>query len=114
MKRNQELFDSGKFFVGVNYWACHAGMFMWRNWNPARVESDLDRLAANGMTVLRVFPLWPDFQPLTSQYAVSGRFRGWSQNGEPLKNYAAVEDEMIERFRFLCRAARQHARDLIL
>ena len=110
----QTRFGNGEFRCGCNYWASHAGIFMWRNWNPGRVESDLDKLAANGMTVLRVFPLWPDFQPLTSQYAVSGRFRGWSQNGEPLKNYAAVEDEMIARFRFLCRAAEKRGQSLVV
>lgn len=109
-----ELFRDGAFHCGCNYWASHAGIFMWRNWNPDQVESDLDKLAANGMSVLRVFPLWPDFQPLTSQYGCAGKFRGWSQNGEPLKNYAAVEDEMVERFRFLCRAAEKRGQGLVV
>lgn len=109
-----EVFRDGVFRCGCNYWASHAGIFMWRNWNPGRVESDLDKLAANGMSVLRVFPLWPDFQPLTSQYGCVGKFRGWSQNGEPLRNYAAVDDEMIERFRFLCRAAEKRGQRLVV
>ena len=93
------------FFVGCNYWASHAGMYMWRDWNPRQVESDLDRLAAHGMTVLRVFPLWPDFQPLTAEFGGGGSFHGYAQSGGPLKNYAAVDDAMLERFRFLCDAA---------
>jgi hypothetical protein len=42
---------------------------MWRNWDAAQVEKDLDLLAAHDMTILRVFPLWPDFQPLTADEA---------------------------------------------
>ncbi len=53
------------FQLGCNYWASHAGIYMWRNWDPKAVESDLQALASSGMDVLRVFPLWSDFQPLT-------------------------------------------------
>ena len=53
------------FFVGANYWASHAGTFMWRNWNADVVEEDFKRLSRNGVEVLRVFPLWSDFQKLT-------------------------------------------------
>ena len=38
------LFESGKFFVGCNYWASHAGIYMWRNWNAEQVEQDLATL----------------------------------------------------------------------
>lgn len=108
------MLGDGVFRCGCNYWASHAGIFMWRDWNPDQVESDLDKLAENGMSVLRVFPLWPDFQPLTSQYASKGKFRGWSQNGGPLKNYAAVDDEMVERFRFLSRSAERRGQGLVV
>ena len=63
-KEASSFFESGKIAIGCNYWASNAGVYMWRNWNPAQVEKDLDLMAAHGMTVLRVFPLWPDFQPL--------------------------------------------------
>ena len=53
------------FQLGCNYWASHAGVYMWRNWDRAVVEADLARLSRCGVNVLRVFPLWPDFQPLT-------------------------------------------------
>ena len=48
MKKDQILFESGKFFVGVNYWASHAGMFMWRNWDEAIVDNDLKKLSEAG------------------------------------------------------------------
>jgi len=60
-----ELVQSGKFVVGCNYWASHAGTRMWSDWQPEVVKRDLRRLQQGGLQVLRVFPLWPDFQPLT-------------------------------------------------
>ena len=75
-------FDTaGGFTVGCNYWASHAGMYMWRRWDGAQVERDFDLLAAHGMKLLRVFPLWPDFQPLTGEYIGCGTLRALLQNG---------------------------------
>ena len=108
------LFDSGKFFVGCNYWASHAGLKMWSDWNGEQVEKDFDLLAAHKLTVLRVFPLWPDFQPLTTEFGGGGDFRGYAQNGGPLKNEAAVDDEMVERFRFMCKAAEKRGLKLVV
>jgi hypothetical protein len=58
------LTESGAFVVGCNYWASHAGTNMWSDWRPEVVAGDLHTLAAAGLQVLRVFPLWPDFQPI--------------------------------------------------
>lgn len=90
------------FRVGCNYWASHAGMMMWRNWDAAQVEKDFDALAGNGISLLRVFPLWPDFQPLTAQYGGGGQFRAWAQNDGPLANPDCVDEDMVGRFRRLC------------
>lgn len=59
-----DLTQPGRFVVGANYWASHAGTWMWRDWRPEVVERDFRLLSAAGLQVLRVFPLWPDFQPL--------------------------------------------------
>ena len=107
-------FSVETFEVGCNYWARHAGVYMWRNWDARQVEKDLDLLAAHGMTVLRVFPLWPDFQPLTAEYGGCGVFRGYTQNGGPIKNYAAVDDAMIDRFRYLCEVAEKRGIKLVV
>ena len=104
----------GRMAVGCNYWASHAGIYMWRNWNPGQVEKDLDLMAAHGMTVLRVFPLWPDFQPLVRDCQFAGSFVDYLQSDGPLKNYAAVDDEMMSRFRFLCDAAEKRGVKLIV
>jgi hypothetical protein len=65
MALNNILTEPGKFVVGCNYWASHAGTAMWSDWRAEVVEADLHQLAAAGIQVMRVFPLWPDFQPLT-------------------------------------------------
>ena len=113
-KEASSFFEPGKIAVGCNYWASHAGVYMWRNWNPAQVEKDLDLMAAHGMTVLRVFPLWPDFQPLVRDCRASGTFVDHLQADGPLKNYAAVDDEMMFRFRFLCNASEKRGIKLIV
>ena len=59
-----DLMRPGTFVTGCNYWASHAGTAMWRDWRPDVVEADLRQLSQGGLDVLRVFPLWPDFQPL--------------------------------------------------
>ncbi len=63
----------GHFVVGCNYWASHAGTAMWTNWRSEIVEADLKQLSEAGLQVLRVFPLWPDFQPLTQLYTGGGQ-----------------------------------------
>ncbi|MBI2440041.1 MAG: beta-mannanase [Lentisphaerae bacterium] len=64
MNRTLSLTQPGTFIVGCNYWASHAGTAMWSDWRGEIVEQDLAKLTEAGIEVLRVFPLWPDFQPL--------------------------------------------------
>ena len=111
---NAQFPSDGGFRIGCNYWASHAGMKMWSRWDAAQVEKDLDALADNGITVLRVFPLWPDFQPLTAQYEWAGTFREWAQNDGPLKNPACVDEEMMRRFRDFCGMAERRNMKLVV
>ncbi len=108
------LFADGRFYTGCNYWASHAGLYMWRRWNPAVVEKDIAELAKNGVNVMRVFPLWPDFQPLTRLLGGGGADRGLAQNDGPLRNAAGVDEEMMKRFRFMCDVARKHDVKLVV
>ncbi|MBC7720741.1 MAG: cellulase family glycosylhydrolase [Pedobacter sp.] len=77
------LTKPGAFSVGVNYWASYAGIHMWRDWRPEIIEQDFKQLSENGIKVLRVFPLWPDFQPIHQVYS-----------GEGSKKYMAFKDEL--------------------
>lgn len=76
------LTQPGSFAVGVNYWASHAGTHTWRAWRPDIVEKDFKQLSENGIKVLRVFPLWPDFQPIHNVYS-----------GEGSRKYVAFKNE---------------------
>ena len=83
----------GAFAIGCNYWASNAGIYMWRRWDAACVKDDLQALKALGMNALRVFPLWPDFQPLERLAGGAGVTRGWAQRGGPLQNDACLDEE---------------------
>ncbi len=63
-KKEMLLDRKGSFFIGCNYWASRTGTHMWRNWDVNIVETDLERLSKAGIQVLRIFPLWTDFQPI--------------------------------------------------
>jgi hypothetical protein len=111
-------FDSGSFFVGCNYWASHAGTAMWSDWRPEIVEQDLEQLSHEGLQVLRVFPLWPDFQPLTALYSGHGRPHEYRFGEDVLPadeaGQAGVSAEMMARFRVFADVAEKNHLKLIV
>lgn len=110
-----DIFTDGEFFVGCNYWAKNAGMYMWSNWEPETVKAEVAALARHGTRVLRVFPLWSDFQPLTGDCRAGGGYRSFRfRDNRPLPNPAGVDDEMIARFRVLCDIAASNDVSLIV
>ena len=110
-----EIFDDGGFFVGCNYWAKNAGMYMWSQWRPDVIEKELAELAKNGVEVMRVFPLWSDFQPLTGDCYAGGNYRSYRfRDNRPLPNWAGVDDEMIRRFAWFCDCAERNDIKLIV
>ncbi len=109
-----DLFEEGGFFVGCNYWAKNAGMYMWSRWRPDVVERELAELSKNGVQVMRVFPLWSDFQPLTGDCYAGGSYRSFLQSNGPLQNWAGVDEEMMRRFRAFCDIARKNNIRLIV
>jgi len=94
--------EEGRFSLGCNYWASHAGTAMWSDWQPEVVERDLERLAEHGLQLLRVFPLWPDFQPIHQLYGGGGVEREIRFGEESLPHTAAgqagLAEEMLCRF----------------
>ena len=118
MREGQKLFESGKFFVGVNWWASHAGTNMWRDWDERVVEEDIIRLKNIGVDVMRVFPLWTDFQPLRVHSRDSNIPREVRMGEEPLphteEGRAGVDPVMVERFARLCALAGKHGVKLIV
>ena len=111
----RDIFTDGEFFVGCNYWAKNAGMYMWSQWSPETVEAEIAALAKHGTTVMRVFPLWSDFQPLTGDCYAGGAYRTFRfRDNRPLPNPDGVDPEMMKRFRFLCDVAQKNGIKLIV
>ena len=91
---------------------------MWSDWNPAVVDADLRQLSTAGLQVLRVFPLWPDFQPIHLLRGGAGRGREVRFGEEPLPDdeigRAGVSVEMLERFRYFADSAEHCGLKLIV
>lgn len=103
------LFESGNFFVGVNYWASNAGIQMWNRWDESVVIRDLDLLAEANIKVIRMFPLWSDFQPIENYRVGNGNIRVVSRDAvaavdspEALAEIDPVMAERLDRFLVLC------------
>lgn len=107
-----ELFEQGKFSVGCNYWASHAGTNMWRDWRPEVIEEDFARLQSHNIHLLRVFPLWPDFQPISVLYGQTGTLRRYYMREEPLpdtpEGQAGVSEEALLKFAQFCELAKKY------
>lgn len=104
----------GSFTVGCNWWASHAGTYMWRDWRPEVVESDFARLKAAGMETIRLFPLWPDFQPLTQHYVYQVIPKEIRHGDAPLADRNGVDPVMLDRLVWTCHAAERHGLKLII
>lgn len=114
----------GSFTLGCNYWASHAGTRMWTDWNEAVVEQDLKTLRASGLTVLRIFPLWSDFQPIVTLRTFDSVIREirmvehGSSEEIPLPptvlGLAGVSEVMVARFARFCELAERHDIKLII
>ena len=103
------------FMLGVNYWASHAGVDMWRDWREDIVEEDLKILSDNGVNTLRVFPNWRDFQSAEPLFTNNHVLREYRMTGDRLpENPWYLEEVMLERFETLCRIAQKHNIRLIV
>jgi endo-1,4-beta-mannosidase len=118
MAKNITLTESGSFTVGCNYWASHAGIRMWSDWREDILEADFKQLSANGIEVLRVFPLWPDFQPLTQLYGGNGKPMELRFGEKMLPNTEAgnngVSEEAMQHFQFMIDCAEKYNLKLIV
>ena len=108
----ENIFNNGKLFVGINYWASHNSINMWRDWDAKKIEDDFKRLKEAGVSVLRVFPLWPDFQPLTALYINNGERYEYRFGEEKIPDTeagrAGVSEIACEHFEELCVLAEKY------
>jgi endo-1,4-beta-mannosidase len=68
--RAPDLAVGQPFRVGVNYWPSRKAMYWWRDFDRDEVADDLDIMADLGLSLVRIFLLWEDFQPTPA--SVSG------------------------------------------
>ncbi|MGH8913051.1 MAG: glycoside hydrolase 5 family protein [Acidimicrobiia bacterium] len=51
------------FPLGVNYWPRRKAMYWWSDFDRGEVAEEFDIISSLGMSVVRVFLLWDDWQP---------------------------------------------------
>ena len=51
------------FTLGVNYWPRRKAMYWWSNFDAGEVRKEFSVIKEIGMSVVRIFLLWDDFQP---------------------------------------------------
>lgn len=113
------VFADGTFETGCNYWASNAGLEMWHEWDENVIDADFERLERANMKILRIFPLWPDFQPLKLHSECFNKERELRMGEDPLDNTtpegrAGVDPVMVERFEIVCRLAEKHNLKIIV
>src|ERR1017187_226071 len=59
--------DLTRHRFGVNYTPSHNWWYCWNDWDADPIKRDLDAIAALGADHLRIFPIWPFFQPNPKQ-----------------------------------------------
>ena len=108
---------SKEFFTGINYWSSADAINMWENFNSEQIEKDFQVLSECGITHLRVFPLWPIFQPLKALYGPDGVFEfgmGEKCLDDTPAGRAGVSEEACENFEFFCNLAEKYHLKLIV
>lgn len=113
----EQLLEKGKLMTGINYWASDNAIRMWEDFHPDVIDEDMKKLASAGITVLRVFPLWSVFQPLTAAYNNHG-IREYQCDEKPLPDTpagrAGVSEEACRRFEVFCDLAQKHGLKLLV
>ena len=76
---------SQPFTLGVNYWPRRKAMYWWSNFDAGEVREEFALIRELGLTVVRPFLLWDDFQPEST-----------SVEPDALKNLITVADIAAE------------------
>jgi endo-1,4-beta-mannosidase len=76
---------SQPFTLGVNYWPRRKAMYWWSQFDAGEVREEFALIKEIGMTVVRLFLLWDDFQPDPN-----------SVNTEAVNNLVKVADIAVE------------------
>lgn len=72
---------------------------MWRNYDKDVIREDLRVLSSYGVTHMRVFPNWRDFQPVMPLFSGQGALNGYCAEGDAeFDNPYYLDREMLTRF----------------
>jgi endo-1,4-beta-mannosidase len=117
--KDNVLIKSGSFSVGCNYWPSYSGTNMWKDWRPDIIEKDLKQLSESGIRVLRVFPLWPDFQPIYNYRSSAGRLKYvGDKDGVPVplkgEGSSGMSEIQLQRFEEFAQLAQKYDLKLIV
>ncbi len=103
------------FILGCNYWASNAGAEMWRDFDINAVEKDMKILAEHGVTHIRVFPNWRDFQPVIPVYTDAGSLAEYRlEGGCKSENEYYLDEVMLGRFSDLLDVCEKHSVKVIV
>jgi len=91
--------------IGCNYWASDSGLKMWESWNSETVQADMELLSKWEIKVIRVFPLWPQFQKLEPIYGGGGKL---------LEIRGGVDSQEVEKLIFLIEEAGKREIEVIV
>lgn len=110
--------ERDRFFTGINYWGSKDAIHMWSRFDEASIEEDMKQLQGAGITHLRIFPLWPVFQPLKGYYNSGDHIYeyGFEEGHLPdtEAGKAGVSDEACQRLEKFCALAEKYNMKLIV
>ncbi|HMK08563.1 MAG TPA: glycoside hydrolase family 2 TIM barrel-domain containing protein [Anaerolineales bacterium] len=69
MPQKLDAVPPSPFLLGVNYWPRRKAMYWWSDFDPGEVRDDFDLIADLGLTLVRLFLLWDDWQPHPNEVA---------------------------------------------
>lgn len=104
-----------KHMIGCNYWGSKHGTNMWKYWDEESVRRDVREIARYGVTHMRVFPNWRDFQPICLLQKWGGQIQEYRfPNDRKIDNEYGIDFECIEHFRTFCKIAQENGIGLIV
>ncbi len=110
--------QDNRYYIGVNYWESEKSIRMWEDFDPAVIESDFQKLRACGVRVLRMFLVWPVFQPLKALWADARIYEYRMDDESPLPDteagWAGVSEEACQHFEIFCQLAEKYELGLIV
>jgi beta-galactosidase len=103
------------FNLGVNYWPAEYGLQLWKKWDQSVVDRDFARIAAMGCSLVRIFLVWEDFQPLREYRGVMDEQVIVTYLGDnPLgKGNPSVDMSQVAKFDEMLALAEKHELQLI-